>query len=80
LVKQINSYQYLRDLDANQANIDKQFQELKKDFLPPNKDQAIITATKKQRENLFYFLTDPKDGGIEKETLEKLATNLKENA
>ncbi|CAG8791696.1 17845_t:CDS:2, partial [Racocetra persica] len=76
LVKQINSYKYLRDLDANQAQIDKQFSELKTDLLPPNKSQQIKEAEKAQRNNLFYYLTDPKDGGLEETTLKKLSSNL----
>jgi len=52
LVKQINSYQFLRDLDANQKDIDKQFAELKRDLLPPNKDQEIKVAVEKARNNL----------------------------
>ncbi|CAG8472466.1 11197_t:CDS:2 [Ambispora gerdemannii] len=52
LVKQINSYQYLRDLDANQATIVQQFQALKTNLLPPTKPQEITTALTKQRENL----------------------------
>ncbi|CAI2162582.1 17842_t:CDS:2 [Funneliformis geosporum] len=76
LVKQINAYRYLRDLDANQANIDKQFAELKTDLLPPNKAQEIKEAEQKQREKLFYYLTDPKDGGIEETTLKRLEKNL----
>ncbi|CAG8712603.1 4106_t:CDS:2, partial [Racocetra persica] len=76
LVKQINSYKYLRDLDANQSQIDKQFAELKTDFLPPNKSQEIKQAEEKQRQNLYYYLTDPKDGGLEEATLKKLSSNL----
>ncbi|CAJ0651955.1 4985_t:CDS:2, partial [Entrophospora sp. SA101] len=76
LVKQINTYQYLRDLDANQASIDKQFQELKTNLLPPTKPQAVSEAIQKQRSKLYYSLTDPKDGGIEEATLKQLAANL----
>ncbi|KLL04619.1 MAG: hypothetical protein MRERV_16c027 [Mycoplasmataceae bacterium RV_VA103A] len=76
LVEQINSCKYLRDLDANQANIDKQFSELKTDLLPPNKAQEIKQAEEKQRQNLYYYLTDPKDGGLEEATLKKLSSNL----
>nr|CAG8498128.1 11302_t:CDS:10 [Entrophospora candida] len=52
LVKQINSYQFLRDLDKEQVNIDKQFEELQRNLLPPKKDEEIKTAVEKQRQNL----------------------------
>jgi hypothetical protein len=44
--------------------------------LPPNKAQAIKVAVEKQRNNLFYSLTDPADEGIEEANLKKLAANL----
>ncbi|MCE8167880.1 MAG: hypothetical protein I3275_04635 [Candidatus Moeniiplasma glomeromycotorum] len=76
LVQQINSYKFLRDLDANQSAIDKQFSELKTNLLPPNKSNEITKAVEKQRQNLFYSLIDPQDGGLPEETLKKLTQNL----
>lgn len=76
LVKQINAYQFLRDLDTNQTTIDKQFSELKITLLPPKKEQEIKVAIEKARNNLYYSLTDPQDGGLEENTLKKLSTNL----
>jgi hypothetical protein len=52
LVKQINAYQHLRELDQDQKDIDKQFQELKRDLLPPNKDKEISAAVTNQKNNL----------------------------
>src|SRR5204862_2363525 len=52
LVKQINNYKFLRDLDANQTAIDKQFNELKTELLPPNKSEEIKGAVEKQKNNL----------------------------
>ncbi|RHZ37200.1 hypothetical protein [endosymbiont GvMRE of Glomus versiforme] len=76
LVQQINSYKYLRELDTNQASIDKQFSELKTNLLPPTKPNEIKEAVNKQKQNLWYSLTDPQDGGIEETKLKQLATNL----
>ncbi|MCE8168497.1 MAG: hypothetical protein I3275_07865, partial [Candidatus Moeniiplasma glomeromycotorum] len=76
LVQQINSYKFLRDLDANQTQIDKTFSELKTNLLPPNKSDEITQAVEKQRQNLFYSLIDPQDGGLPEETLKKLTQNL----
>ena len=70
LVQKISSFKHLRELDAIQKDIDKQFKELKTHLLPPNKSQQITDIVAKQRKNLNYSLTDPNDKGMEKQELD----------
>ncbi|CAG8548570.1 1178_t:CDS:2 [Paraglomus brasilianum] len=79
LVKQINSYQFLRDLDANKKVIDEQFKNLKLDLLPLNKANEITKAESRQREVLNYSLVDPKDGGLEEANLKRLTNTLEDD-
>lgn len=76
LVQKVSNFKHLRELDAIQKEIDQQFKELKREFLPPNKDQEITDIVKKQRESLSYFLTDKNDGGMEKTELETLLKKM----
>ncbi|CAG8542143.1 36825_t:CDS:10 [Gigaspora margarita] len=62
LVQKISNFKHLRELYAIQSDIDKQFQELKRELLPPNKDQEITNI----------------DGGMDQTELEQIKNKMKD--
>ncbi|CAI2161421.1 10344_t:CDS:10 [Funneliformis geosporum] len=64
LVQKITNFKFLRELDAEQVNIDKTFQELKRELLPANKDQQITDI----------------DGGLDKVELDGILAKMKDKA
>jgi hypothetical protein len=77
-VQKISSFKHLRELDAVQNQIDKDFVQLKLNLLPPNKVQQITDIVSKQRENLYYSLTDKEDGGMDQSELEQIKAKMKD--
>jgi hypothetical protein len=63
LVKEINSYQHLRQLEARDTEINEILKNLNDNWLPQGKKEIIISSVEKQRVNLWYSLTEKDDGG-----------------